>query len=185
MANSSKSFNKGGRNTSHLPSKGKGFASANQSASKPPTLKNSNNSAPRKTNWDTTCQICGKHGHAAIHCWHRLNHSIQLDNMAQVFLALNLNAKTNHEEWMSDTSAFFHITSHEGNWTNLFLYTSYDHVLINSREFLRITHVGDASIGSSDTQIVLHDVLLVPKLDRNLLSIGKLNFWLFNKLWIH
>ena len=66
------------------------------------------------------------------------------------------------------------MTSHAGILTNIRPYNGLDNVLIGNGEFLRITHVGDASINTESSQLTLHNVLLVPDLERSLLSIGQL-----------
>lgn len=66
------------------------------------------------------------------------------------------------------------MTSHEGILHNLRPHTESDRVLIANGDFLHITHIGDATLGSGSSKIILSDVLLVSDLERNLLSIGKL-----------
>lgn len=46
--------------------------------------------------------------------------------------------------------------------------------MLGNGEFLKITHVGDAIHGSRQSAITLRNVLLVPELERSLLSIGQL-----------
>ncbi|KAJ0027223.1 hypothetical protein Pint_36372 [Pistacia integerrima] len=71
-----------------------------------------------------------------------------------------------------DTSASTHMTSNEGNLHNLRPYTGNDHVMLGNREFLKVTHTGDALLGFGQSAIILRNVLLVPKLGKSLLSIG-------------
>ncbi|KAF5450188.1 hypothetical protein F2P56_030558 [Juglans regia] len=117
-------------------------------------------------------EISGKKGHPAIRCWHLFNHSVQPDNLPQAFTALQLNPEVHHEEWTSDTGASAHMTSHKGNLHNLRSYNGHDHVMLGNGEFLKVTHIGDAIIGSGPSAITLRDVLLVLELERSLLSVG-------------
>lgn len=66
------------------------------------------------------------------------------------------------------------MTSHVGSLTNLCVYDGVYHVLIGNGDLLRITHTGDTTIDSGPTQLILHHVLLVPDLERSLLSSGQL-----------
>ncbi|KAJ0088515.1 hypothetical protein Patl1_32914 [Pistacia atlantica] len=91
----------------------------------------------------------------------RFNHSIQPDNLPQVFTALQLNSEAHHEEWTSDTGTSTHMTSNEGNLHNLKPYTGNDHVMLGNGEFLKGTHTGDALLGFGQSAIVLRNVLLV------------------------
>lgn len=118
--------------------------------------------------------IYSKLGHPAIHCWYHFNHSIQPYNLPQAFSTLNLEVETSPKEWTSDTGASANMTSHEGILINLCPYTGYDHVLIGNGDFLHIKHVGDIFIGYGDHRIILHDVIPVLQLERNLLSIEQL-----------
>lgn len=172
--NNSKPFNKGSKHPSNFSSKGKGFVPANQYSRKSdvPSSNPAAQNKPRESNRDLVCQVCDKQGHNALHCWHRFNHAIQPDNIPQAFAALHFNSGADNGEWTSDTSASAHMTSQGGILHNLRPYIGIDNVLIGNRDLLHITHVGDTTIGSGSSQITLHDVLLVPDLERNLLSIG-------------
>lgn len=66
------------------------------------------------------------------------------------------------------------MTYHEGILHNLKPYVGSDHVLIGNGDFLQITHTGDTTIGSGSSCIKLSNVLLVPDLEKNLLSISQL-----------
>ncbi|KAJ0035335.1 hypothetical protein Pint_24392 [Pistacia integerrima] len=114
--NNSKFTNKGARQSGNFSSKGKGFSPANQATVKPTnqgSLNVSTNSI-RESNRDILCQICDKRGHTAIRCWHMFNHSIHPDNLPKTFVAVNIDSESNNDEWISDTGAFAHMTSHEG-----------------------------------------------------------------------
>lgn len=83
----------------------------------------------------------------------------------------NLEYDINTKKWTSNTNA-----SHVGNLENLRPYNGSDHILVGNGDFLHITHIGDATIGSGSSWIILHNVLLVPELERNLLFIRQLTF---------
>ncbi|KAJ0039221.1 hypothetical protein Pint_23230 [Pistacia integerrima] len=135
--------------TNNFSSKGRGFIPANQ-----PNKNFSNSSSSNAS--------------------HRENHRDITYNLPQAFTALQLNSKAHHEEWTSDTNASAHMTSNEGNLYNLRPYTGNDHVMLGNGEFLKVTHIGDALLGFGQSTTVLRNVLLIPELERSLLSIGQL-----------
>ncbi|KAG7960165.1 hypothetical protein I3843_10G109400, partial [Carya illinoinensis] len=101
---------------------GRGFPPANHAprSNGPKTHPggSNNNNAYRGTGRDSThsevCQICGKHGHIALKCWERFNHSLQPDDIPQALAAMTLNDPSNDAEWTVDTGAFAHMTGNSG-----------------------------------------------------------------------
>ncbi|KAG7958768.1 hypothetical protein I3843_10G034100 [Carya illinoinensis] len=77
-------------------------------------------------------------------------------------------------EWTTDSGASAHMTSDVGILTNLHLYIGEDHVLVGNGDILPINHMGDTSIQLNSSKIHLDNVLLVPELECNLLSVGQL-----------
>lgn len=73
-----------------------------------------------KTN-STVCQICGKSGHTAIDCYHRLDYSYQGRYRPQDLAAMvtESNATYDHQVWYMDSGANAHIKSDAANLTNL------------------------------------------------------------------
>ncbi|KAG6670518.1 hypothetical protein I3843_Q058800, partial [Carya illinoinensis] len=102
--------------------KGRGFPPANHAprSNGPKTHPggSNNNNSYRGTGRDSTrsevCQICGKHGHIALKCWKRFNHSLQPDDIPQALAAMTLNDPSNDAEWTADTGASAHMTSNSG-----------------------------------------------------------------------
>lgn len=137
-----------------------------------PIGSNSKQSSSHETNQDITCQNCGKYEYVAIRYWPRFSHSIQPNNLPQVFSTLNLEYDVNTKEWTFDTGACAHMTSYVGNLENLWPYNDSDHVLVGNGYFLRITYMDDATIGLGSSWIILYKILLVSELESNLLSIG-------------
>lgn len=77
-------------------------------------------------------------------------------------------------EWIADTEATSHMTNDPGKLSNLRQYSGSDEVVIGNGETLAITHLGDTSIGNTGPSLHLKNVLLVPSLSRNLLSVSQL-----------
>ena len=76
--------------------------------------------------------------------------------------------------WHPDTGATDHMTGNVGNLLSLTPYTGNDGVMVGNGDILPITHIGKATVGSGDSSVPLNDVLLVPDIKKNFLSISKL-----------
>lgn len=77
-------------------------------------------------------------------------------------------------EWTIDTGASTHMTSTPGILSHLQPYAGPDKVMVGNGNLFNITYTGHATIVSGSTKLTLENVLLVPDLERNLLSIGQL-----------
>ena len=161
-------------------SKGRGFIQGNQSEFKPYNSQSrgqsSNQNANNKNKDEVVvCQICNKRNHTAIKCFNRFNHSFTVDNLPQSFAAMKL-SDIQDSAWHPDTGATDHMTGNAGNLHSLTPYTGNDGVMVGNGNILPITHIGKATVGSGDSSIPLNDVLLVPDIKKDLLSISKLTF---------
>ena len=159
-------------------SKGRGFIQGNQSEFKPYNSQSrgqsSNQNANNKNKDEVVvCQICNKRNHTAIKCFNRFNHSFTADNLPQSFAAMKL-SDIQDSAWHPDTGATDHMTGNAGNLHSLTPYTGNDGVMVGNGNILPITHIGKATVGSGDSSIPLNDVLLVPDIKKDLLSISKL-----------
>jgi hypothetical protein len=76
--------------------------------------------------------------------------------------------------WFLDTGATDHMTGDPGNLHSLTLYHCIDGVMVGNGESLPITHIGQANIGSGSSSLKLKDVILVPDIKKDLLSVSKL-----------
>ncbi|KAF7149901.1 hypothetical protein RHSIM_Rhsim02G0228300 [Rhododendron simsii] len=119
------------------------------------------------------CQICDKGGHDALHCWQRFNHAYQPHEVPQALAAMTLESPID-EDWLPDTGATSHMTGNRDKLFNLTSYTGRDYVMVGNGEKLKITHIGDAQLPAKHNDILLHDVLLVPDIKKNLLSVSQL-----------
>ena len=66
------------------------------------------------------------------------------------------------------------MTTNTGMLSNLKEYTGYDSVFIGDGSPLKIDAIGDTLVSDGKNKLLLRDVLLVPQLTRNLLSISQL-----------
>lgn len=76
--------------------------------------------------------------------------------------------------WLLDSGASHHIASNLSNLSIQSQYNGGDDVLIGDGSGLKITHTGSTSLPSSTRPLVLSDVLCVPAIKKNLISVNKL-----------
>ncbi|PKU84201.1 Retrovirus-related Pol polyprotein from transposon TNT 1-94 [Dendrobium catenatum] len=133
----------------------------------------SQNSTPRGTRRNSTpvdCQICGKFGHSAAHCWHRTNLEYQ-PGPTQAFLA--------HEdpppaEWFLDSGASSHLTSDISQVQSVQPYTGNAQVQVGNGNQLPIAHSGQGILPTPARKFQLKHLLHVPHLSHNLISVNRL-----------
>ena len=121
------------------------------------------------------CQVCGKHGHSARKCYHRFDLTYQHSSSPshkQAFIAANNGGWEN--DWHADTGATHHITH---DMANLNLksddYTGTYQLQVGNGQGLHISKTGTSSLHASSHSFVLNQVLLVPQIQKNLLSVQK------------
>jgi hypothetical protein len=117
-----------------------------------------------------TCQICGREGHTAIRCWHRMDEAYHEDPSAMV-------ATSSYKidpNWYSDTGATDHITSDLDRLAVREQYNGGDKVHVGDGTGLRILHTGHASLRTASRSLALRNILHVPAISKNLLSVHKL-----------
>lgn len=76
--------------------------------------------------------------------------------------------------WLTDTGASHHITSDLENLSFSHAYNGSDVVAVGSGEGLPISHIGTASLSTSSHTFDLHNILRVPSIASNLLSVHQL-----------
>jgi transposase InsO family protein len=173
----------GGRNSSFH----QGFSSPNASTQYHPQYQQQqiNSSAPQgsQTTFQgkserPTCQICWKIGHYAIDCYHRMNFAYQGKNpttkLAAMASASNLHYTQNTETWLTDTGATDHITANANNLSPQAPYQGQEQVSVGNGQNLPIQNIGNSQLHTKYYQFQLKNVLHVPRIASNLLSVHKL-----------
>jgi len=123
------------------------------------------------------CQVCNRVGHIALDCYNRYNESFSRDSpqLPQAYLLApshgpDLNRYLN-------SGATHHVTS---DMKNLNLkaeeFHSSDQIRIGNGKGLSIHHIGHTCLFSPTLQFDLLNVLHVPKISKNLLSVHKFTF---------
>lgn len=118
------------------------------------------------------CQICGKKNHSAVNCWYRYDYSDEEDT-PKALAAMNLQ-DGNDPKFYADSGATSHMTNNKGNIDKPIPYEGNDKIFVGNGQGLHITHVGNASLNTDYGKLKLNNVLVVPKLKKNLLSVRQL-----------
>ncbi|KAH9751421.1 hypothetical protein KPL71_014290 [Citrus sinensis] len=115
------------------------------------------------------CQICGKTNHSAAVCRHRYDYFTPEEEAPQALTAMNLQDE-NDPQLYADSGATTHMVNSTGKLKKFIPYGGSDKIFVGNGQSLHISHIGDTTHG----KLNLKDILVVPKLKKNLLSISKL-----------
>jgi len=132
------------------------------------------------------CQICGKFGHLAVDCYHRMDYAYQGKHLPAKLAAMATASNaylTQGQPWLVDSAATDHVTTSLHHLRFPQPYNTQDLLTIGNGQTLPITHTGTALIPSSFFNIQLNNVLRVPSIASNLASVHKLchdnNCWCY------
>lgn len=118
------------------------------------------------------CQICGEFGHSAEKCNDRYTRSNNNEaQLAEAFHARCQLEPNKSDWWYADTGASAHMTPNTESLDSTAPYTGNDHVLVGNGTALDISHIGTCDFSKS---VKLSNVLVVPELTKNLVSISRL-----------
>ncbi|GJW31652.1 retrovirus-related pol polyprotein from transposon TNT 1-94 [Tanacetum coccineum] len=120
------------------------------------------------------CQLCRTNGYYANKCPQLPSFASQSpvidDNLAKAFVA-QCHVGFAAPDWYVDSSATDHMTATTDNVTNVTPALGTNFVTFGNNESLPISHTGSSHLLNN---VVLNDVLVVPRLTKNLLSVSKL-----------
>jgi hypothetical protein len=118
------------------------------------------------------CQICLKIGHTAPACWHRFEQHYQPPNGSSTQAFVATTPTSIDQVWYPDTGANNHMTADFSNLNlNADYYTGQDQVRIGNGQGLHIHHIGSSILYSSTKDFFLKNILHVPHISQNLLSV--------------
>ncbi|KAF3772871.1 Retrovirus-related Pol polyprotein from transposon TNT 1-94 [Nymphaea thermarum] len=148
----------------------------------------------------STCFYCNKKGHVKSECWHNPQNkgnqgrrenkaaagstssslsstpNVPADVQQLLMTALSkLNLKQNDQgEWYVDSGAAAHVTGETDNLSSVFPYLDKGSVVTGDGSHHTITHIGNAQISMGSSSIPLKNVLVVPSVKKNIVSVSKL-----------
>jgi hypothetical protein len=122
------------------------------------------------------CQICGKIGHQALDCFHRMDYSYQGKHPPPQLAAMaaQTNATFEDQPWFADSGANTHITNDLENLSIQQPFQFDDTVAVGNGAGLTIENIGSSTLqSSSNSPFHLNKVLHCPQATANLLSIQR------------
>jgi hypothetical protein len=157
-----------GSNRGGYPSNPQGFSQSYNS----PGMFNGSSQRPQ-------CQICGKTGHLALDCFHRMNFAYQgrqppakLAAIASTNMSNAINASSSTQSsWISDTGATDHFTPDISHIPDRHEYCGNEQVTVGNGQSLPIKHSGNSQLYASSHLFKLRHILHVPSMSSNLLSV--------------
>ena len=113
-----------------------------------------------------TCQICGKNGHTALDCYHRMNFAYQgkhaLAKLASMVATAN-SASANASSWLTNTGCSDHVTP---DLSQLSLTSQaiagHETVTVGNGQELPVTHIGNGKLQTPSHCFRLDNILRVP-----------------------
>ena len=79
----------------------------------------------------------------------------------------------NSETWLIDSGCTHHMTYDKDMFVKLDK-THYSKVRIRNGDYIEVKGIGDIAIDSDSGKRIISDVLYIPEIDQNLLSVGQL-----------
>ncbi|KAG6667017.1 hypothetical protein CIPAW_01G071400 [Carya illinoinensis] len=76
--------------------------------------------------------------------------------------------------WHPDTRATDHMIANQGTLQSVTPYTGHDGIMVGNGKSLPITHTGQVMIRFAQSKIQLNNVLMVPDIKKDLLSVSRL-----------
>ena len=120
-----------------------------------------------------TCQIYGRTNHTAITCYYKYNYTTEEGNTQETLSTMKLNGNSDSRFYV-DSIATTHMTNQRGKLKPLRPYFGNDHSFVGNGQSLPITHIGDVYLNTSIGKLALKNVLVVPKIKKNLLFVSQL-----------
>ena len=121
-----------------------------------------------------TCQVCNKPGHFALQCYHRFDSSYASEARPSMQALLATPSAPQDPNWYTDSGATHHLTADLGN-LNLRAddYNGPDQIRVGNGTGLSVKHVGSTQLSHPTSPFILRDVLHVPHITKNLISVHK------------
>ena len=126
------------------------------------------------------CQLCGKFGHTVMKCYHHFDITYQDNNGASSsrdssqFQAMLVAAPEHQDSWFFDIGDTHHLTHSAQTLSHVQPYSGVDQVTIGDGQSLPIHNIGNKLFPFPSKVLCLNQVLHVPQLSTNLISVSKI-----------
>jgi hypothetical protein len=120
------------------------------------------------------CQVCNRYGHVALDCYNRFNEAYTREQPSQTQAYLSAPSSSTDHNWYPDSGATHHLTSDLAN-LNIKAkdYLGSDQIRIGNGKGLSIKHIGATRLSAPISHFDLLDILHVPHITKNLISVKK------------
>lgn len=139
-------------------------------------ISGSNQSGTNKHSFNkpkVSCQICSKPGHTALACYNRFNHSYTPEKPAKLSALIASPNTPSDPSWYVDSGATNHLTADLNNLSMHSEFNGDDQIEVGNGMGLTISHVGHSQLKGTGDSLLLKNILRVPKITKNLLSVSK------------
>ncbi|KAL6322818.1 hypothetical protein AAG906_020818 [Vitis piasezkii] len=126
------------------------------------------------SNGKPQCQVCGKYGHIAINYYNRFDQTYQLAMNNQLAAMVATPSTVGDGSWYMDTGATHHLTPNLNNLNSHTPFAGSNKVIIGNGNRLNISNIGHSTISSASWSLNLKNILHVPQLTTNLISVKRL-----------
>lgn len=129
----------------------------------------------------TYCQFCNIQGHPTKEC-RKLSRFLRENNISianpsapnPVANVTTAGSTSMQPTWLFDTGASNHVTFDPSSLQTVSEYGGPDEIILGNGTNLPISHIGSTHITTPQKSLFLRDILCVPNLKRNLISVAKL-----------
>lgn len=125
------------------------------------------------SNHKVVCQFCEKPGHIARNCYKIKGYPNRNGYRPSANIATN-QPPVHNSSWIMDTGASHHVTQDLQQLSLANPYPGTDQVIVGDGTGMNITHIGHTSLHTQTKPLFLNQVLHVPSIQSNLLSVSKL-----------
>lgn len=130
------------------------------------------------------CQVCGKAGHVAVYCYFSFDKAYMGhppdENKSEKRGNQNFNAfiaspeSVQDSDWYFDSGASNHVTHDSNRFQEIAEHDGKSKLTIGNGDNLKILATGSTTLCTHKKPLKLHEVLYVPKITKNLLSVSRL-----------
>jgi hypothetical protein len=118
------------------------------------------------------CQICNKLGHYATTCYQRFDQTSQNEAQSPLQAFYSSPSLPTDDSWYPDSEATHHLTHDLNNLTlSSDAYTGSDQIRVGNGKGLSIHNIGSATLSSPRRSFLLKQLLHVPSICKNILSV--------------